>query len=331
MSDAAHIDERPFDDVRALIKGVPKLNQEKADAIKARFMPDKDAMSSIGELSKRVAWLAACQSTDQPQIERPLAAVFVASHGVAESVIGMDSASGALERVKLLSEGPSGVRALAAEAGAAFKIFELGTEVPSADMRTDAALSEKDCAAAIAFGMEVVAESADIIILGNAGFGSATAAAAIARGLYGGQTEYWAGGQGDMAKRRIDAVNVATRFHSSYLSDPLEVLRRLGGRDIAGMVGAILAARHQHIPVLLDGYVSCAAAAVLHRVNPDAISHCSAAHISAEPAHGAILDRLGKLPILDLRIGVGDGSGGLLALPLLQGACRAAAMMSKDA
>ena len=133
-----------------------------------------------------------------------------------------------------------------------------------ADMTKAESLSERDCAAAIAFGMEVVAEGADIIALGNAGFGSASAAAAIALGLFGGTAEYWAGGEGEAAQARIKLVSEGAKLHKDLLGDPLEVLRCFGGRDIAGMVGAILAARHQAIPVILDGYVVCAAAAVLH-------------------------------------------------------------------
>ena len=107
------------------------------------------------------------------------------------------------------------------------------------------------------------------------------------------------------------------------------MLRRFGGRDIAGLVGAILAARHQRIPVLLDGFVVCAAAAVLHKIDPGAIDHCYAGHISAEPAHGALLDRLGLSPLLDMGIGVGDGTGAGLAMGQLKAAASAAALMSE--
>jgi len=175
--------------------------------------------------------------------------------------------------------------------------------------------------------MEVVAEGADIIALGNAGFGSATAAAGIAYGLYGGTAEYWAGGVGDAASARIEAVAAGASLHKELLSDPLEVLRCFGGRDIAGMVGAILAARHQAIPVILDGYVVCAAAAVLHKLNPDSIEHCMAGHVTAEPAHRALLDRMGLEPMLDMGIGIGDGTGAALALGTLRSTCQALATL----
>ena len=113
-------------------------------------------------------------------------------------------------------------------------------------------------------------------------------------------------------------------MHKDLLNSPLDVLRCFGGRDIAGIVGAIVAARHQGIPVLLDGYVTCAAAAVLHAVNPKALDHCIAAHITTEPAHGALLDRIGMKPVLDFGIGIGDGSGAALTLGALKAATEGA-------
>jgi len=206
--------------------------------------------------------------------------------------------------------------ALKASPGSAFKVYELGVEHPSENFTQAPSLSEKDCAAAIAFGMEVVAEGADIIALGSAGFGAATAAAGIMRGIYGGTSEYWADGTNDTAKARIAAVESGARLHQDKLNDPLHVLRCFGGRDIAGMVGAILAARHQSIPVILDGYVVCSAAAVLHKLNPDAISHCIAGHVTSEP----VLDRIELSPLLDLGIGIGDGTGAGFAMGMLRSA-----------
>ena len=315
---------KPFDDIRALTQSIPAMDQQGYDEVLSVIGEGGDSLRLIGALDRPVAWLASWQGKHFAAIERPLVAVFVGSHGVAETVLGVDPAIGGAQRAALMTEGAAGVRAIAGAYQCAFKVFELGTEMPSADMTHGSSLSERDCAAAIAFGMEVIAEGADIIALGNAGFGSATAAAAIATALYGGQTNYWAGGSADMAPKRIAAVDEALKLHSEHLADSLEVLARFGGRDLAGMVGAILAARHQRIPVLLDGFVVCAAAAILHSINPRALDHCYASHATAEPAHKALLDRLGLSPILDFQIGVGDGTGGALAIGTLKAASAAA-------
>jgi nicotinate-nucleotide--dimethylbenzimidazole phosphoribosyltransferase len=115
-------------------------------------------------------------------------------------------------------------------------------------------------------------------------------------------------------------VSRAIELHRANLSDPLEVLRRVGGRELAAMAGAIIAARLNRIPVLLDGYVSCAAAAILHAVNPEALDHCMVAHKSAEPAHASLLERLNKTPILDLGMRLGEASGAALAAGIVKAA-----------
>lgn len=319
---------RPFDDILDLIQKMPPLDKAAQDHIQSQFEDLSCPKYPIGITEDIVTWLGAWQSKPVPSIDRPLVAVFAGTHGVAEDVTGRDTVKAAKLRIKSLTEGSAGVRGMSASLNAAFKVYEMGVEHPCEDIRETASLSERDCAASIAFGMEVVAEGADIIALGNAGFGSATAAAAIARGLYGGRVEYWAGGEGELAERRIKAVETAAWTQREDLKTPLDVLRCFGGRDIAGLVGAIIAARHQSIPVVLDGYVVCAAAAVLHKIDPNSISHCIAGHLSSEPAHGALLDRIGKSPLLDLKIGMGDGTGATFALGTLRLSCEALKTLS---
>lgn len=311
------VDSTPFEDIRHLVNTMPEPKSDAVVNVQLQIQGYVPDLKPFGQYSDALSWLAGWQGRADPSIDRPLVAVFAGSHGVAKSVIGEDPVKGAQKRVAGVTKGGAGVRGMAAAFGAAFKVYEMGIEYPSADMTKESSLSERDCAAAIAFGMEVVAEGADLIVLGNAGYGSATAAAAIAHGLFGGNAAYWAGGSGATAKARIAAVEEATTLHKAQLAYPLHVLRCFGGRDIAGMVGALIAARHQSIPVILDGYVVCAAAAVLHEISSGSLAHCYAGHLSAEPAHGALLDRLGLKPLLDAGIGVGDGTGGTLAMGTL--------------
>lgn len=308
----------PFDDIRALIQSAPSADQEMFESVDQGFKSFSGPKPVIGHWEDPVKWLASWQRRKQPSIEKPLIAIFAGSHGVCQNLDISDVIHEAKTRVKSLTEGEAAIRGLAKASGAAFKVFEMGLEYPVPDMAQEATLSEKECTAAIAFGMEVVAEGADIIVLGNAGMGSATAAAAIARGLYGGASEYWAGAHNASAKQRIKAVDAATELQSGNLFDPLNCLRLFGGRDIAGLVGAIIAARHQSIPIILDGFVVCVAAAVVHSIDANAISHCQAGHLTAEPAHGALLDRMGLQPLHDFGIAVGDGTGAVYAMNSLR-------------
>ena len=315
-------DSQPFDDIRNLISTMPHADEAAMEGVKTRLDAYIPALRPFGHFSEALIWLAGWQGRPAPAIDRPLVAVFAGAHASAQRTMNIDPVKGAQERVAGLTKGAAAVRGMAASFGAAFKVYEMGIEHPSADMTETASLSERDCAAAIAFGMEVVAEGADVIVLGNAGFGSAAAAAAIAFGLFGGSSAYWAGGKDTHAIGRIEAIEAATSLHKAHLADPLHVLRCFGGRDIAGLIGAILAARHQSIPIILDGYVVCAAAAVLHQISPDSISHCYAGHLSSEPAHGALLERMGLKPMLDIGVGVGDGTGSVLALGALIAAAK---------
>jgi len=314
----------PFDDIRKLVAELPIGDVDAAKHVTDKLNQSLSELKPLGRLDKAITWLARWQGTDKPSLSKPLVSVFIGAHQVTQYILGADPIEGARARIDALSSGSASVRGIAGAESAFFKVFEMGIEVPAADMRLEPSLSERDCAAAIAYGMEVVAEDCDIIVIGCAGFGTATAAAGISRGLFGGTASYWAGGEGTHAARHVEAVEMAANTHKDILDDPLEILRCFGGRDIAGMVGAILAARHQKIPVLLDGYAVCAAAAVLHALNPDALDHCIAAHITVEPAHGALLDRIGKKPLLDLGLGIGDGSGAALSLGLLRAAAAGA-------
>ncbi len=204
------------------------------------------------------------------------------------------------------------------------KVFELALEMPTRDITEEAALEEAECAATMAYGMEAVAGDVDLLCVGEMGIGNTTIAAALSHALFGGEPRDWVGpGAGldeEGVKRKADAVSRAVALHRAHIGDPLEVLRRLGGRELAAMAGSILAARHNHVPVLLDGYVATAAAAVLHQVNPAALDHCMAAHCSAEPAHKALLQRIGKKPLFDLGMRLGEGSAAALAAGLVKAA-----------
>ena len=317
MSETENKDQ-PFEDIRALIASMPKLDPSTETTVSKNAISLGRGLRPIGRLEAPLALISDGQGTPLPSLLRPLIAVFAGTHGVASQIGYDDIIKASKARIASLTVGRAAVRGIASELGAAYKVSEFGLEYPSADFTKADSLSERDCAAAIAYGMEVVAEGADVIVLGAAGLGAATAAAAMNISLYGGAANYWAGGEG--VADRIRAVEAGLSNHSGRTSDPLEVLRIFGGREIAGLVGAILAARHQRIPIFLDGYVSCSAAAILHAIDPSSIDHCIASHLSAEPAHDAVLSRLGLTPVVDLDINIGDGTGGGLALAVLKAA-----------
>jgi nicotinate-nucleotide--dimethylbenzimidazole phosphoribosyltransferase len=278
---------------------------------------------SLGRLEEIAEFLASWQG-GPPHVDAPLVAVFAGNHGVVVQGVSPYPASVTQAMVANFTTGGAAINQICKTFDISLKVYELALEQPTGDITREPALDERDCAATMAFGMEALASQPDLLCVGEMGIGNTTSAAAICHALYGGQAEDWAGrgtGVDDAGlKRKADAVRAAVALHREYLSDPLEVLRRLGGREIAAIAGAILAARTQRVPVLLDGFVVGAAAAVLHALDTGALDHCLAAHVSAENAHAEVLRRIGKTPLLNLGMRLGEGSGAALAVGIIRAA-----------
>ena len=314
----------PFDDIRALLPLMPEASERAADAVRARQAQLTKPAGSLGRLDELVAFLAAWQDKAMPTIDRPQVAVFAGNHGVVAQGVSAYPASVTRAMLENFAAGGAAVNQICATYGIGLKVFELALDLPTADITLAPAMDEAACAGTIAFGMEAVAGEIDVLGLGEMGIGNTTVASAIYAALYGGGGAEWVGrgtGVDDPAMaRKVAAVDAALATHAGHLKDPLEVLRRLGGREVAALCGAILAARMQRVPVVLDGFVVTAAAAVLHALDPATIEHCLAGHVSAEQAHRRALANIDKVPILDLGMRLGEGSGAALALGLLKSA-----------
>ena len=319
----------PFEDIRRLIAMMPGPDEAAVAAVRERNAALLKPAGSLGRLEWVVEWLAAWQRKAPPVVERPLVCVFAANHGVAARGVSAYPPDASRRMLENFTSGRAAIYQICASMSLGFKVFDLAIEMPTNDLVDAPARDEKACVATMAFGMEAIAGGADLLALGEFGLGNTTIAAAIYAALYGGPAERWiepeAGTDDGAVARRIAVVEAALARHREHLHDPLEVLRRLGGRDIAAMAGAILAARLQRIPVVLDGYVAGAAAAILHALNPAAIDHCIAGHLAAESAHREVLERLGKIPLLALGLRLGEGTGAALAAGLVRtaAACHA--------
>ncbi|MGI9372638.1 MAG: nicotinate-nucleotide--dimethylbenzimidazole phosphoribosyltransferase [Hyphomicrobiales bacterium] len=314
----------PFDDIRALFADLPQPHDEAAAAALARQGQLTKPPGSLGRLEEIAIWLAAWQGAEKPQIRRPICAVFAGNHGVAAQGVSAYPAEVTAQMVANFSAGGAAVNQICRAFDVGLKVFELALELPTKDITQDAALTEAECAATIAYGMEAIAGEVDLLCIGEMGIANTTIASAIAHGLFGGSALDWVGpGTGvdsDGIALKADVIARAVSLHKAHLDDPLEVLRRLGGREIAAMVGAVLAARLHRIPVLIDGFVATSAAAVLYSMDERALDHCLIAHTSAEPAHAALVDKLNQRPILDLGMRLGEGSGAALAVGLVRAA-----------
>ncbi len=314
----------PFDAIRDLLPLMPQASEASVAAVRTRQAELTKPQGSLGRLEDIVAFLAAWQGKPQPTIDRPLVAIFAANHGVVAKGVSAYPASVTRSMLENFAAGGAAINQICAINGVGLKVFDLALDIPTKDFTEEPAMEAVAASATFGFGMEAIADGVDLLCVGEMGIGNTTIAAAIYHGLYGGAAEDWVGrGTGvdeSGLARKIAAVEGAVNLHKPYLADPLELMRRLGGREVAAMAGAIMAARMQNIPVVLDGYVVCAAAAILHALDPATLDHCLAAHVSAEGAHGEVLRRLGKQPLLDLGLRLGEGSGAALAVGIMQAA-----------
>lgn len=279
---------------------------------------------ALGRLEEMAIWLATWQGRHPPRLERVLCVVFAGNHGVTAQGVSAFPAEVTRQMVANFQAGGAAINQLSTAFGAELKILPLQLEQPTADFTASAAMSEKEVLDALGMGWGCIKEDLDLFIPGEMGIGNTTAAAILAAALYGGSGIDWAGpGTGiDTVglHRKAAVIDRALAYHGSALADPLEALRRVGGRELAGMAGAILAARFYRVPVLLDGFVCGASAAVWEKAHPGALSHTLAGHVSAEPGHRRLLACLNKAPLLDLNMRLGEASGALTALGLLRAA-----------
>jgi nicotinate-nucleotide--dimethylbenzimidazole phosphoribosyltransferase len=250
--------------------------------------------------------------------------VFAGNHGVTAQGVSPYPASVTAQMVANFTHGGAAINQLAKVAGASLRVVPLALDRPTADFTAAPAMTEAEFLGAVATGYDAVPRDADLICLGEMGIGNTTAAAAVAAALFGGGGLRWAGrgtgidDEGLERKRRV--IDAGLALHAARLGDPLAVAMMLGGRELAAILGATLAARRLGIPVLLDGFICTAAAAPLARVVPGALDHTMLAHVSAEEGHRALADVLGLKPLFDLGMRLGEGSAAALAVPLLRAA-----------
>jgi nicotinate-nucleotide--dimethylbenzimidazole phosphoribosyltransferase len=228
------------------------------------------------------------------------------------------------QMVANFANGGAAINAIAGAGNVALEVVPLALDRPTGDISRQVAMSEAELLEALNAGARAADKGGDLIALGEMGIGNTTIAAALAAAVLGGTGADWAGpGTGLSAEgvaHKAAVIDEALALHRGAAGSAADMLCRLGGRETAAIAGAILAARHKLIPVVLDGYVVTASLAPLFRDNPAIADHCLAGHLSAEPAHRRLLDRLGMKPLLDLDMRLGEGTGATLAIAVLRAA-----------
>ncbi len=303
-------------------------------AVEARVADILRPAGALARLDELAVWLAGWQRSATPAVERPAAVIFAGDHGVTADGVSAypQEVTGAM--LAAFRQNRASISAMAAVAGADVVAIDVGVGKPTGNIRDEPAMDPDRFAISFQAGRDAVTEMqaelrTDLLIVGEMGIGNTTAAAAVCGALLGRTgAEMVGAGTGvadDALANKVavvdQAIGRAVAGRGPDEGSPLEVLRQLGGTELAAMGGAMYEARCRSLPVLLDGYVTSASALALHRIDPTLTAHVRAGHSSAEPGHRLVLDALGLEPLLDLGFRLGEASGAMAALPLVKMAC----------
>jgi len=305
---------------------------------------------SLGRLERLVEQLAGISGSPAPRVDRPAVVVFAGDHGVTARGVSAYPSDVTAQMVANFVRGGAAINVLAAAAGAELVVVDVGVSgdgppaapaVPGAarlvrariaggtrDMTVEPAMRRDEAQAAIEVGRrivdELIAGGIDTIAVGEMGIGNTTAASALVAALTDRPpvevTGRGTGLDADAVRRKVSVIEAALDRHHPRRDDPIEALAAVGGFEIAALVGAILAGAEARTPVVLDGFITGAAALVASTIAPGLGPRLMASHRSPEPGHAAVLEELGLDPLLDLDLRLGEGTGAALALPAIRSA-----------
>jgi len=310
--------------IRTLADDLPVADDHAAAAARDRQNSLTKPPGSLGRLEQIAEFMAAWRATARPEIWRAQALVFAGNHGICAQGVNPYPQEVTAQMVANFEAGGAAINQLCAVNGADLSVIALDLDRPTRDFTGGPAMTETECLDAFWQGASAVDEGADILILGEMGIGNSTVAAALAAACFGGPVAEWVGpGTGsDKAGilHKVEVIERGLKRHEALLGDAPAILAALGGREQAAICGAVLAARAARIPVILDGFICTAAAAVLFAADARLLDHCLVGHVSAEPGHRKLLAAIHKRPVLEFDMRLGEGSGAALALGIVRSA-----------
>lgn len=313
-----------LDDIRSFCRDLPAGDANAANAATQRQQLLTKPPGSLGRLEELAIWLARWRRCEIPRLDRVTITVFAGNHGVAARGVSAYPQAVTGQMVANFAAGGAAINQIARLAGADLKVVPIELDHPTRDFTVAPAMDSDEFLSAVDIGYRTVPTDSDLLVVGEMGIANTTTAAMLCAALLGGGAARWTGrGTGvddsGLARKRA-AIEAALDFHRAISGDPLGVAAAMGGRELAAIAGAILAARHHQIPVLLDGFVATAAVVPLVRLNQGILDHCRAGHVSAESGHRALLAEIGLDPLLDLGMRLGEASGAGVAVLLLRAA-----------
>lgn len=296
-------------------------------------------LGSLGMLEDVAVQFCAWQQSNSPKCDKVQIAIFAADHGVCAQGVSAFPQAVTTQMVMNFVKGGAAISVLAKQLDAEFKVINLGllsevnnhqalvnspVKAGTNDFTQEAAMSADELLTALDIGRQQVDEKASLFIGGDMGIGNTTSASAIYSVLLKQAPEQTVGPGTGVDKNGIEnkrkALYQAFNLHGEQLNTPLSALQHVGGLEIAGLVGAYIASAQAGVPILVDGFITSAAALLAVQINPSSRDWMMFAHASAEPAHRLALDSLDAKPLLDIGMRLGEGSGAGVAVPLIRSA-----------
>ena len=281
-------------------------------------------IGSLGKLEKYAIWMAGWQKKEKPTINNFQCLVFAGNHGVARRKVSAYPSEVTEQMVKNFINGGAAINQLCNLSNIKLSVIPISLENPTKDFSEEKAMNPDETLSAMKLGYNSVPKKCDLLLLGEMGISNTTSATAIACALFKTSVKKWTGlGTGiseKNLKNKISVIQRGLKLHGKKFDSVIEILSCFGGREMAAIVGSIIAARVRGIPILLDGFVSTASAATLTIFNKNILEHCLISHLSSEPGHKGIILKLKKEPILDLNMRLGEASGGAVASLIIKAA-----------
>ncbi len=309
----------------AILTALPSSSEVYQDIARERQLQLTKPEGSLGLLEEIAIWLAGWQQREEPRAELVQALVFAGNHGIVDEGVSPFPAEVTAQMVANFKAGGAAINVLTNLFGHKLAVIPIELNRPTANFAKEPAMSGAETLHAINIGADAVLKlEADFIYFGEMGIGNTTSAAAIAAAVFGGTGVDWAGpGTGldeQGVKHKAEVIERALNLHRSHADNAFTIMQHYGGRELAAIMGGVAAARIKRLPVIIDGYVVTAAVAPMMISSRDALDHCIAAHCSAEPAHRQLLDALSLVPILELDMRLGEGTGAAIAAELVKAA-----------
>jgi nicotinate-nucleotide--dimethylbenzimidazole phosphoribosyltransferase len=318
------------------LPAIAAVDERAAAAAQARLDAKTKPRGSLGRLEELACRVAAIRGTPDPGRLRAAVVVAAADHGVATEGVSAYPQEVTRQMLANFAGGGAAVSVLARQARAAVRVVDAGVGRPSGNIAEGPAMSRDAASAAVAEGVriagELAADGIGIVAIGEMGIANSTVAAALTAALVPADPREVCGrGSGVDAAgvaRKVEVVRRALAANAADPDDPLGVLAALGGGEIAVLAGVALGGAASRLVVLLDGFISSTAALVAARLAPAARGAMIAAHRSPEPGHAVVLEALGLEPLLDLGLRLGEGSGAVLAVSIVDAALAILAEMA---